>query len=492
MRRHLPSRRSFLRKAVSACAVGVVAGFQSSVTFAKKAGDSLSRIKGTVIHKADKFYEDWREGMTWYLRKPKRYPSTMVLATSADDVIAAVNYARENGLKVSIRSTGHSISASHLRDDAVMIDLSQMREVDIDPETQTAWLQPGMRSQEFMELANAKGLAFPTAHTNVVGLGGFLLGGGLGWNLQKWDISCRSVLAAEIVTADGKLITVSEKEYPDLLWAIRGAGPGFFGIIVRYRVKMYPMPRAITKSTYILTEEHIPMAVSNLKTLAKSKDINAEILAVLKHSSDIPGMPKEEGVAIIVSVIAFADTQQQAEQILAPFAASPIAEKAHLKKVAKPHTFSELFEGQLITDATAPERTSIDNMWTEDLGGAVLKMVDILRESPSKRSFVITVWGVNPAKRTDTALPHFADDYMSYYALADSPDHIEPNYLWMDKIKEVMDSGFSKGHYINETEFLRYPEHVRQCFTEDGWKRLAELRKKYDPDGVFHTYIGYS
>ncbi len=485
------TRRSFLKKITSACAVGVAISLQSTVTFAKKAGDMLSRIKGTVIHKTDKFYEVWREGMTWYVRKPKRYPQTMVLASSTQDVINAVNYARENGLKVSIRSTGHSISASHLRDDSVMIDLSQLREVSFDAEAQTAWLQPGMRAQEFQELANAQGLAFPTAHTNVVGLGGFLLGGGLGWNLQKWDISCRSVIGAEIVTADGKLINVNENENPDLLWAIRGAGPGFFGIIVRYHVKMYPMPRAITKSSYILTEEHIPMAVSELEKLAREKDINAEILGVLKHSADIPGMPKE-GIAFIVSVIAFADSKAQAQQILAPFAASPIADKAYLKKVDRPHTFPELFEGQLITDATAPDRTSIDNMWTDRLGEAVLKMVDILRESVSKRSFVITVWGVNPSKRTDTALPHFADDYMSYYALADKPEHTEPNYLWMDKIKETMDQGFAKGHYINETEFLRYPEHVKQCFTEDGWKRLGKLRTQYDPQGLFHTYIGYS
>jgi hypothetical protein len=233
------------------------------------------------------------------------------------------------------------------------------------------------------------------------------------------------------------------------------------------------------------------MAVSELGRLAKEKDINAEILGVLKHSADIPGMPNE-GVAFIVMVIAFADSKAQAQQILAPFAASPIAEKAYLKKVDRPHTFPELFEGQLITDATAPDRTSIDNMWTDRLGEAVLKMVDVLRESVSKRSFVITVWGVNPSKRTDTSLPYFADDYMSYYALADKPEHVEPNYLWMDKIKKVMDQGFAKGHYINETEFLRYPEHVKQCFTEDGWKRLGELRTKYDPKAVFHTYIGYS
>jgi FAD/FMN-containing dehydrogenase len=275
------------------------------------------------------------------------------------------------------------------------------------------------------------------------------------------------------------------------LWAIRGAGPGFFGIIVRYKVKMYPMPRAITKSSFIVTQEHIPMAVEELQRLSKEKDINAEILGVLKHAADIPGMPKE-GIAFIVSVIAFADTPQQAEQIMAPFIASPIAEKAYLKKVAIPHTFVDLFEGQLITDATAPERTSIDNMWTERLGDAVLEMVDILAESPSERSFVITVWGVNPSKRTDTSLPYFADDYMSFYALADNPDHVEQNYLWMDKIKVLMDSGYAKGHYINETEFLRYPEHIKQSFTEAGWQRLGKLRQKYDPHSVFHTYIGYS
>lgn len=488
---HAHSRRKFLKRAALTCAATVVAGFHSSVTFAKKAGATLKNIKGTIIHKTDQFYEVWRQGMTWYLRKPNRYPDTMVLAKSAEDVVEAVNYARENNMQVSIRSTGHSISASPLRNGSVMIDLSQLRNVEIDAESQTAWIQPGIRSQEFMELVNEEGFAFPTAHTNVVGLGGFLLGGGLGWNLQKWDLSCRSVIGAEIVTADGKLITVNENEHPDLLWAIRGAGPGFFGIIVRYHVKLYPKPRAITKATYILTEEHIPDAVKEIDKLSREKDINTEFLAVLKHSADIPGMPKE-GIAFIVSIIAFADTQEQTDKIQATYAASDFAAKAYLKKPAKHHTFPELFEGQLITDATAPERTSIDNMWTEDLPGSILKMVDILRESPSKRSFVITVWDVKPSKTANTSLPYFADDYMSFYALADNPEQIEPNYLWMDKVKAMMDSGFSKGHYINETEFMRYPEHIKQCFTEEGWKRLGELRKQYDPDNRFHTYLGYS
>ena len=137
---HKPTRRTFLKRLTSACALGMVASFNASAAFAKQVGDALSRIKGTVIRKTDKFYEDWRQGMTWYVRIPKRYPDTMILAQSVEDVIEAVKYARERDLKVSIRSTGHSISASPLRDDSVMIDLSQLREVSFDVENQTAWL----------------------------------------------------------------------------------------------------------------------------------------------------------------------------------------------------------------------------------------------------------------------------------------------------------------------------------------------------------------
>jgi hypothetical protein len=485
------SRRDFLKRVTSVCALGLMTGMQASLTFAENVRATLGDVKGTIVHKKDQYYESWRKAMTWYIRKPDRYPKTMVFAETVDDVIAAVNYARENDLQVSIRSTGHSISASPLRDHAVMIDLSRLRDAEIDAETQTAWVQPGMRSQEFMDLVNKEGLAFPTAHTSIVGLGGFLLGGGLGWNLQKWNISCRSVIGAEIVLADGTLVRISDSAYADLLWAIRGAGPGFFGVIVRYQVKLYAMPKAIKKSTYILTEEHVPMVANNLERLAREKDEKVEILSVIKHGADIPGMP-DEGIVSIVSIMAFADTDEEADAILEPFASSPIAEKAHLKKPNIPHTFPELFEGQQITDATSPERTSIDNMWTHDPVTAYREAARLLKESPSKRSFVISVWGVNPAKRADTALPYFADHYLSFYALADKPEHVEPNYAWMDKFKALMDSGLAKGHYINETEFLRYPEHVKQCFTEEGWKRLGDLRKKYDPDGVFHTYIGYS
>ncbi len=266
------SRRNFLKRVTAACALGLMTGMQASLTFARNVRATLDRVKGTIVNKNDPYYESWRQAMTWYIRKPARYPKTMLLAETVDDIVAAVNYARENDLRVSVRSTGHSISASPLRDQAVMIDLSRLRDADIDAETQTAWVQPGMRSQEFMDLVNKEELAFPTAHTSIVGLGGFLLGGGLGWKLQKWNMSCHSVIGAEIVLADGNRVRVTDSDYPDLLWAIRGVGPGFFGVVVRYRVKLYPLPKAIKKSTYVLTEEHLPMVAQNLERLASEKD----------------------------------------------------------------------------------------------------------------------------------------------------------------------------------------------------------------------------
>ena len=248
----------------------------ASAAIAKTVASSLHRISGVIIRRGDSNYELWRSSMVWYIFKPDRYPDMIIRAHSEQDVIQAVNHAREQGLKIATRATGHNPARGCLRNGGMLLDLSRLREVEIDADAGTAWVQPGIRSEDFIEITHPRGWAFPAAHTGIVGLGGYLIGGGLGWNMSDWDIACRSIIGAEIVMADGGRLTVSATENPDLLWAIRGAGPGFFGAVLRYKLKLFPTAQAIIKSKYLVPIDKMPYLMKVLEESSQILDETVE------------------------------------------------------------------------------------------------------------------------------------------------------------------------------------------------------------------------
>lgn len=481
------SRRGFIGRIASVCTLAVVATLKTGSVFASNIVAGLSRITGDVIGRSNSRYEALRAAMVWYLHKNERYPDALVIAKSEQDVIAAVNFAREHNLKIAIRNTGHHITQAALRQGGLLLDLSALNQIEVDPQAMVAWVQPGVRSQPFMDALEKQGLAFPAAHTAEVGMGGYLLGGGIGWNIPQWDLACRSVLEVEIITANGQKVIASESENAELLWAARGAGPGFFGVVTRFKLKLFPLPKNIVKSTYIVPDSALRTTSRELDRLYQNRDERVEILAVLKHSADIPGMP-EDGIACVVNYFAFVDTMDEAIGLLKPFAEGEIPKKALIKKENATISISETYEGQRMTDATSPFRTSVENFWSDEPVKAFHTLAERLRSTPSKRSFSITTWGLNIKKRDDTSVPFFADHYFTFDLLADEASHVEENYAWVAETVKAT-APFTKGRYINETESRRHPEHIQQCFTPDGWARMVRLRRKYDPSGVFHSYL---
>ena len=484
------TRRSMLSKLAAAVTV-LTGALQAPVAFAKELGKHLERIRGKVISRADASYELWRSSMVWYLHKPERYPDIIVRSQSGQDVIEAVNHARENGLKVSVRSTGHNPARAVLRDGGVLIDLSHLRDVEIDTVACTAWIEPGIRSEELIALTEQQGLTFPAAHTGIVGLGGYLIGGGLGWNMPEWDLACRSILAAEIVTACGKKIIATPNDHGDLLWAVRGAGPGFFGAVIRYKLQLYPLPTAITKSKYVVSIKKLPTVVKELRKISSAKEKRLEIIAVIGRFAPSTLPPAERELQCAISAIAFAHNRSEAEKLLSPVSRSEIPTMSELKRENVEMTNAELYAGQE-TDHSSPNRTAVENIWTDDPGGCLLKMAEYMLENPpaSPRSFALSAWGINPLQEDKTSCVNSpGKDYFSWYQMAEEPSHIKRNTEWMDTSVALM-RPYTKGHYINEIDPLRYPQHVEECFTTDSWEQLAELRTKYDPDSLFWTYLG--
>lgn len=486
MSSNISSRRKFLSGIFRASVVAVIGVAKFPVALAKNFPSKLIEIQGTVLTRSNELYEAWRSSMVWYLFKPNRYPDLIVRVKNIDDVIKAIGHARENNLKVSVRSTGHHITRTCLRSGGVLIDLSELNSIEVDMESKTAWVGPGVRSSEFAGHLKEYGMMFPTAHTAVVGLGGFLLGGGMGWNLQQLGVSCHSIIAAEVVTADGKVVIADEDNHTDLLWAIRGAGATFFGFVTRFKVKIYPLQKSIVKNVYMFKEDKIDFATDLLDKLVPGKDARVEVLTVLKHGEDLPPVT-EKGVFFVVTLIAFLENDDEASQTLNHFENSDLSKNTIFKKERIRTTIFDLYEAQGITDATSMFRTTCENMWTDTPSKAIKKLSKHFVNTVSKKSFVLAVYGIKGFTGNQTSLPYFADNYVVCTLTAEKEVELSMNDAWMDKAVALM-KPMAKGRYINEIDARRYPEHVLDCFTEDGWKKLLDLRAKYDPYNVFFDF----
>ena len=193
-------------------------------------------MSGGIFWRNDTGYEHARRSAVSNGRKPNRFPDVIVRAQSNGDVVAAVQLAKERGLKIGIRSGGHSWAASFLRDGGMLLDLSQMNGFSVDVSTRTATIQPGLKGADLNRALLKDRLFFPSGHCMPVSLGGFLLQGGFGWNSRLWGPACCSILGMDIVTADGELVHANESENADLFWAARGSGPGFFGVVTRFHL----------------------------------------------------------------------------------------------------------------------------------------------------------------------------------------------------------------------------------------------------------------
>ncbi len=487
-------RRDVLRHLGALGVTGAIGQLYSGSLFAGPDGadEKLEQlVTGDVVNRSDDQYEAWRNSMVWHLRKPERYPDTIIRAQSEQDVIRAVKYATDEGLKVSARSSGHNSTGAALRDGGILIDLALLRAVEIDAARQTARIQPALWSEQLVQEAGTYGLAFPAAHCPTVALGGYLLGGGMGWNNAHWgSIACHSIISADIVLAGGRKVTASANSHPDLFWAVRGVGPGFFGIVTGFELQLYPLPGAIYTSMYISPLDELQTVVASLDELNRVKDDRVEILVLLMHDPQAPGdTPHGEAKVCMVGVQAFADTETEAKSMLAPFAKSKLAAASVFKVEEQPSSFAKLYNPENVDSGIG--RYAVDNIWTDEPGRALLSLADHFRNTPSARTHVLCSYGVKAELRDDACFSRIADHYVASYLLWNDAEHDEANHAWLKQTNDLLQP-YSKGTYINEIEATLFPERVRSCFSDESWARLAELRKKYDPDNIFHTWLGYA
>jgi hypothetical protein len=428
-------------------------------------------------------YENARQAAVWNGRKPDRFPELIVRASHLDDVVAAVRLARKRGLRIGIRAGGHSWAASYLRDGGLLLDLSQMRSVVVDAAGRTATVEPGAIGSELSEKLRALDLFFPTGHCITVGLGGFLLQGGFGWNSKVWGPACASVEAVEVVTAEGEVVRASEDENRDLFWAARGSGPGFFGVATRFWLTLHERPRSIMRSTYVY-----PATVLE-EVLTWASEIRAQIApeveAMVFLRRDLPGLERRPG--LLVMGPALTDGTPQSRAALEPLDTCPVVDSAIVRD---PYVPTEMAELMAVGDALLypiGARYDVDNMWTNasgsDLMPGMRRICDELPDAPSHMMWML--WG-REQDLPDMAFSSQGELYVALYGIGFSQETDARHGRWVTDNMRALEP-WSCGMQLADENLGRRPFRF---MSDEAFRRLTEIRARWDPDEVFWSYMG--
>ena len=475
-------RRGFLRQIGAAGLAGALPHV-AAAPGAGRAAALRKAVRGTVVGQGEPGWPGWCEGMVWQQRKPARRPPLIVQAANETDVIEAVRFARRNGLKVAVRTGGRSVWASFMRDEGLLIDLSLLTRSSFNREDRSAVVQPALWGQHLIERAAPHGLAFPVAHCAQVGLGGYLIGGGLGLNHDTWGaMACFSIRAADVVAARGELLTIHANRHSDLYWAVRGAGQGFPGIVTKLHLALQPRPQVLA-SQYVLPLPSAAEAVEWVQQAMGEQAPSIEVQMVLARGQG--GQP-----VVIVTANAFAASADEARASLAPFAAGELAQAAVLKVEAAPSSLEKL-----LNDSANPMTGfgfgahAVDTVWTARPADAVAAAAEQLLRAASPMTHVVVAFKSTRALPADAACSRVDRAFVGLYSARVGADANGANIAWLREASSALQP-FASGHYINEIDIEAAPHRARDCFSAKAWNRLADVRHRHDPEHLFHSFLG--
>ncbi|WP_432074998.1 FAD-binding oxidoreductase [Streptomyces wuyuanensis] len=442
-----------------------------------------NQIEGRVLRRGDYRYESLRREACWHSGVPDRHPEVIVVANSEDDVVGAVKLAREECLRIAVRSGGHSWSGSHLRDGTLLIDLSNLRHVTVDTETMTGTAQPGIKGSELNSTLAEKDLFFPTGHCTGVSIGGYLLQGGFAWAGRDYGPACMSVTGIDAVTADGERVHADEAGNTDLLWAARGAGPGFFAVVTRFHVKLYPRKRVTMNSGYFWP------ASAARDVYGFVHEIGRQTPAEINLMCNRDPMTNDEPL-ISLNATAFTDTEEEAREQLSVFESCPAHAQmltTRLNEVTDTGTLSRLG-----TDPHYDEtkRYLADNMWTHASFDSLWPNFEAMLKSwpPAPSHMVLYNWAGYEGQPERPPMAFSVEDELYYglYAAWSDPAEDRKYTDWVTGHMRAWEP-YASGIQLADENLINRP---CRFVTDENLRRLDDLRATWDPDGLFVSWLG--
>jgi FAD/FMN-containing dehydrogenase len=442
--------------------------------------DFRQTLRGNVCLPQEAGYDEAR---TIWNAMIDRHPGAVVRCTGAADIVAAVRFAREHGLLLAVRGGGHNIAGNAVCEGGLLIDLSLMRSVRVDPASRTARVEPGATLGDFDKEAQAFGLATPLGINSTTGVAGLTLGGGFGWLSRKFGLAADNLISADVVTAEGKLVRASETENSDLFWALRGGG-GNFGVVSSFEFRLHPVGPMVLSGLIVHPFARAKELLARYRHVASKAPDELTVWVVLRQAPPLPFLPAEvHGKEVLVFAVCYMGDEASGQRALEPLRAlgQPIADVIGMQPYAawqtafdplltpgaynywKSHNFVELSDGLL--DALTSHATRLPTPECEifigQLGGATSRVaLDATAYPHRNANFVMNVhtrWREQADERRsiDWARQLFAE------TAPHATGGVYVNFMPEDEIDRV-----SSAYGAN-------------------YARLTALKAKYDPGNLF-------
>jgi FAD/FMN-containing dehydrogenase len=429
-------------------------------------------------------YETARRTTVWNGLVPERFPDVIAQARDIGDVVAAVRYARARGQQVGVCSGGRSWSASHLRDGGLLLDVSRLDHCTVDTERMTAQVGPGKVASVFATELDSLGLFFPAGHCEGIRLGGYLLQGGYGWNSKVLGPACESVLGLDVVTADGEHIYCDAENNPDMYWSARGSGPGFFGVVTSFTLRLHRRPAVWGTCLYVYPIDVADEVFTWGRSISPEIDDRVELQMITCRSFPAAGF---DHPGITVASPVFADSEEQAMKSLTPLSTCPVSDRAVVNLPYVPTTLANWYAA-VMTNYPEGHRYIADSMFTsacaEELLPGIRNIIETMPPHPSQ--FVFTGWKPSP-DRADMVYGLEDEIYLALYTAWPDPADDERYRDWAGSNMAAM-SHLATGIALADENLARRPA---KFITESNMARLDQVRSVYDPDGRFHSWMGY-
>lgn len=428
-------------------------------------------LRGRLIQPGRSGYDEARA--IWNGRIDRR-PAAIVRCMGVADVMAAVAFARSQGMVLSVRGGGHHTAGHAVCDDGLMVDLSPLNGIRVDPVARTARVGPGARVSDLDHEAQAFGLMTTGAPVSMVGMSGYTLGGGLGWTSRKHGLACDNLISADVVTAEGKLVHADELENTDLFWALRG-GSGNFGIVTSFQFQLHALGPQVLAGPVVHPMEAAP------ELLRFWRDFMLEAPDALQCMPLVFQTPQEETVFALFPL--YAGDPAEGEEVMAPLREAGNPSSDGVARVGYAGLLSDLDEMyragdrvyyrsaffdrfpdaamDILAEKAAPVPSPLSSLFLEPMGGAIARRGGSATAFPHReRAFCLT------------AVPKWED-----------PARDAEMEAWADDLFDALAPYAAEGVYVNYLNDLG-EDQTRAAYGEH-WDRLVEVKKRWDPENVF-------
>src|SRR4051794_1068113 len=432
------------------------------------------QLEGEVIGPDDPNYDDARQV---FFKGIDRQPAAVVRVAGAEDVGRAVTAAREGGLELAVRSGGHSRAGYGTSEGGIVIDVSGLKSLEIEADAKTAWAATGLKAGEYTTATGEAGLVTGLGDSGSVGLGGITLAGGIGFLVRKNGLTADDLLAAELVTADGEVVEVSEDSEPDLFWAIRG-GESNFGVATRFKLRLHEISDIVGG---MLILPATPEVITGFLDAADAAPEELSAIANIMVAPPMPMIPEEaHGKPVLMGLFAYVGPVDQADAVFAPFRAlaDPYAD------MVRPMRYPELYQGP----EPEPQLASGTNFFADSLetAGAEAILEQLPKSTAMMKAVQLRVLGGALAQVPNdaTAFAHRDRRLMvNVAAMYADPAEAETHQSWVDGLASSLGKNGAGGYvgFLGEED----EESLRAAYPGGNWERLRGLKRRYDPDNLF-------